>query len=279
MTSREVLRAAAQELTEAGVPDADYDAGLLMERITGEPALQIRAGMTKDLTESENEAFQELIHRRCNREPLQYLLGDTVFLGNLYRVGSGVLIPRPETEMIAQEGIRWLRMRLPDNLLVLDLCCGSGCLGIAVKREVPEAAVTLTDLCEDALAIAKENAVRLKADCEILQGDLFTPVSGRKFDLIISNPPYIPSSECDHLQEEVQWEPRTALDGGADGLDFYRRIAEEAPKHLRSPGYLVLEIGYGEAESVEAMLRAGGAMKVHTEKDFSGIPRMVCGAY
>ena len=279
MTSREVLRAAAQELTEAGVPDADYDAGLLMERITGEPALQIRAGMTKDLTETENEAFQELIHRRCNREPLQYLLGDTVFLGNLYRVGSGVLIPRPETEMIAQEGIRWLRMRLPDNLLVLDLCCGSGCLGIAVKREVPEAAVTLTDLCEDALAIAKENAVRLKADCEILQGDLFTPVSGRKFDLIISNPPYIPSSECDHLQEEVQWEPRTALDGGADGLDFYRRIAEEAPKHLRSPGYLVLEIGYGEAESVEAMLRAGGAMKVHTEKDFSGIPRMVCGAY
>ena len=279
MTSREVLRAAAQELTEAGVPDADYDAGLLMERITGEPALQIRAGMTKDLTETENEAFQELIHRRCNREPLQYLLGDTVFLGNLYRVGSGVLIPRPETEMIAQEGIRWLRMRLPDNLLVLDLCCGSGCLGIAVKREVPEAAVTLTDLCEDALAIAKENSVRLKADCEILQGDLFTPVSGRKFDLIISNPPYIPSSECDHLQEEVQWEPRTALDGGADGLDFYRRIAEEAPKHLRSPGYLVLEIGYGEAESVEAMLRAGGAMKVHTEKDFSGIPRMVCGAY
>lgn len=279
MTSRETLRAAARKLKEAGVPDADYDAGLLMESITGEPALKIRAGMTKDLTEKENAAFQELIRRRGNREPLQYLLGDTVFLGEMYRVGSGVLIPRPETEMIAREGIRWLKQRLPGDLAALDLCCGSGCLGISVKRQIPEAAVTLTDLSGEALAIARDNARRLEADCEVLQGDLFQPVSGRRFDLIVSNPPYIPSAECDTLQEEVRWEPRTALDGGDDGLDFYRRIAESAQRHLRSPGYLVLEIGYGEEEPVEAMLKAGGATNVHTEKDFSGIPRMVCGVY
>lgn len=137
----------------------------------------------------------------------------------------------------------------------------------------------MTDLSGEALTIARENAERLRADCEILQGDLFAPVSGRTFDLILSNPPYIPAAELNSLQEEVRREPRMALDGGGDGLDYYRRIALEAPQHLRTPGYLILEIGYGEGDAVKTLLRAGGAARVHTEKDFSGIPRMVCGIY
>ncbi len=281
MTGRERLRAAARALEAAGVPDPDYDAGLLMERITGEPALKIRSGIGGGMTEPQERAFQEMIRRRMNREPLQYLLGDAVFLGALFRGGPGVLIPRPETEMIAGEGIRLLRERSGAHNVptVLDLCCGSGCLGISVRRAVPEARVTLTDLSPEALKAAEENAAALEAECEILQGDLFAPVAGRRFDLILSNPPYIPSEACDSLQPEVMREPRSALDGGADGLDFYRRIAAEAPLHLFRPGYLVLEIGYGEAEAVADLLLAGGAETIYTEKDFSGITRMIRAAY
>lgn len=193
----------------------------------------------------------------------------------------GVLIPRPETEMIAEEAIRLLgaRDKTAGAPAVLDLCCGSGCLGISVKRAFPEAEVTLTDLSPIAVETAGENAARLRADCEILRGDLFAPVSGRRFDLILSNPPYIPADECGTLQAEVLREPRMALDGGTDGLDFYRRIAAEAGSHLRRPGFLLLEIGYGEAEAVEALLLAGGAERVHTDRDFSGIPRRVCAEY
>ena len=276
MTARETLLSAARALREAGVPDPEYDAGLLLSRVTGEPPLNLRAGFGRILSEAETAAFQALLSRRKNREPLQYLLGDAVFLGDFYLVGPGTLIPRPETEMLAEAGAAWLRRGgAAAEADVLDLCCGSGCLGIAVRRKCPGSRCTLTDLSPKALSFARANAERLAPDCRILAGDLFEPVRDAKFDLILSNPPYIPSGACETLQPEVTREPRGALDGGADGLDFYRRIAREAPAHLKPGGLLLLEIGFGQAEDVESLLRAHGLRAVKTEKDFAGIPRMV----
>ncbi len=263
------------------MPDPDYDAGLLMEMVTGEPALKLRSGLGDALTDEQISAYEGLIQKRKDRIPLQYLLGNTVFMGDLYKVRPGVLIPRPETEMIAEEAIRLLRegAMSTGEPAVLDLCCGSGCLGISVKRAFPAARITLTDMSPIALETARENAERLGADCEMLQGDLFETVTGRKFDLVLSNPPYIPAEECGRLQAEVMQEPRMALDGGRDGLDFYRRIAAEAGTYLRRPGFLILEIGYGEAKAVEALLLSGGAGKVQTDRDFSGIPRRIRAEY
>ena len=280
MISRELLRAAARELEAAGVPDPAYDAGQLLAKVTGMPALELRAGFAEISAEQE-ASFRALMDRRKAREPLQYLLGDTVFLGRSFQVRPGVLIPRPETEMLAESAIRWVRersLRVP-HPEVLDLCCGSGCIGISVQLQCPQIRCTMTDLSPEALAVTRENAERLQAACEILSGDLFEAAAGRTFDLILSNPPYIPGAECDALQAEVMREPRMALDGGADGLGFYRRIAAEAPGHLKPGGCLMLEIGYGEREAVETLLRQGGAVSVRTEKDFSGIPRMTASTY
>ena len=222
--------------------------------------------------------FRELIERRKQREPLQYIEGRTVFRGRNYTVRPGVLIPRPETALLsvwAEERLKGLEK----EPAVLDLCCGSGCLGISLKLEMPRIRCVLTDLSPEAAALSRENAEALGADCEILRGDLFGPVRDRKFDLIVSNPPYIPTEGCTCLQAEVLREPRMALDGGEDGMDFYRRIAAEAPGHLKPGGCLMLEIGYGEREDVETLLKQGGAVSVRTEKDYSGSPRMTVATY
>ena len=285
MTSRELLLRSARALREAGVPDPEYDAACLLAFVTGRPPLELRAGFGNDISEEQTSVFFALLERRKAREPLQYLLGNTVFLGNVFSVRPGVLIPRPETEMLAEKAIRWVTEHLPRiraagrEPAVLDLCCGTGCLGISVRMKIPEAQCTLTDLSPEALVCAGENAVRLSAACRILSGDLFEPVRDEKFDLILSNPPYIPGRECDILQPEVLREPRLALDGGADGLDFYRRIAAEAPARLHPGGCLLLEIGYGEETEVRALLMNHGANCVESEKDFSGIPRMLAAGY
>ena len=161
---------------------------------------------------------------------------------------------------------------------VLDLCCGSGCIGVSVKLARPDAQVTLTDASEGALAVAQENARRLGAQADFRLGDLFSPVEGA-FDAILSNPPYIPAADCLTLQEEVRREPLMALDGGADGLDFYRRIAAQAPSHLTDGGVLLLEIGWDQGDTVPALLRQAGFADVRAHEDFQGILRTVEGVW
>ena len=294
MTARTLLLDAARRLKEAGVPDAAYDAAILLSRVTGEPPLQLRAGFDLIVAEEQLQAFEALMVRRMAREPLQYLLGDALFLGMPFRVRPGVLIPRPETELLARSAIRWIAKREEGKNLsgmdtphregkrktrVLDLCCGSGCLGISVAKHCPAADCTLSDYSPQALAVARENAEQLGVRCLFLEGDLFAPMAEQRFDLILSNPPYIPSGACDTLQPEVCREPRMALDGGADGLDFYRRIAREAPAHLYSGGSVMLEVGDGEAEAVERLLLDHGARRCEAAEDFAGISRMVFADY
>ena len=277
MNSRDVLKQASEELRASGVPDPEFDSAWMLSEMTGIPPLNLRAGMNIELTEDMESGFHGMVSRRKEREPLQYLLGSAVFCGTEFLIGQGVLIPRPETELLAE----WTLERLRDRpeAKVLDLCCGSGCLGLTIARRIKGAEVTLTDLSPDALRWAERNRDRLGLRCEILCGDLFSTVRERKFDCVVSNPPYIPTAECGSLQPEVLREPEMALDGGADGLDFYRRIAAEVPGFLNPGGFVMMEVGSGQAESVSKLMDAAGAGKTEIRNDYAGIPRMVLGEY
>ena len=212
-----------------------------------------------------------LVSRRLTRQPLQYLLNTQPFLGRDFYVDERVLIPRPETELLAERAIAALREH--PHPIALDLCCGSGALAVSMALEVPGAQVHAADLSPDALAVTAKNAELLGASVTLHQGDLFAAVPEIAFDVIVSNPPYIPSADCLTLQEEVRREPMMALDGGTDGLNFYRRIASDAPKFLRPGGVLLLEVGFDQAEAVMALLADFADVQAH--EDYQHIPRMI----
>lgn len=268
----EACRAAAAQLRAAGVPDPAWDSGQLMSRVTGLAPLMARLSERK-LTAEEAAAFDALVQRRLQREPLQYILGTQDFCGRSFAVDGRVLIPRPETELLAERAVRALQDFGP-GAHALDLCCGSGCLGITLALEAPSAQVDMADLSEDALAVTRKNAERLGAQVSLLRGDLWDAVDARQYQLIVSNPPYIPDADCLALQAEVMREPPMALKGGMDGLDFYRRIAAGLRKHLLPGGVLLLEVGFDQAERVAELLRAAGC-ETACHEDYQHILRMV----
>ncbi len=273
MTPRDAIRSAASALAACDIPDSLYDASQLLSFITGRPALSLRLDSESSLPEEVLTAFRALCARREKREPLQYIVGTVSFLAHEFRTDPRALIPRPETELLAERVIEIVK-NLPCRN-VLDLCCGTGCIGISVALACPACAVTLSDLSPDALALAEENAALLGASVSFLQGDLFAPAADRLFDLIVSNPPYIPAEECLHLQAEVLQEPPMALDGGTDGLDFYRRIALEAPSHLTAGGQLLVECGDGEADAVSSLFQKAGLQLTGIYADYQSLPRFV----
>ena len=268
----EACRAAAAQLRTAGVPDPAWDSGQLMSRVTGLAPLMARLS-ERELTAEEAAAFDALVQRRLQREPLQYILGTQDFCGRSFAVDGRVLIPRPETELLAERAVRALRGFAP-GAHALDLCCGSGCLGITLALEAPSAQVDMADLSEDALAVTRKNADRLGAQVSLLRGDLWDAVRARQYQLIVSNPPYIPDADCLALQAEVMREPPMALKGGMDGLDFYRRIAAGLREHLLPGGVLLLEVGFDQAERVAELLRAAGC-ETACHEDYQHILRMV----
>lgn len=268
----EACRAAAAQLRTAGVPDPAWDSGQLMSRVTGLAPLMARLS-ERELTAEEAAVFDALVQRRLQREPLQYILGTQDFCGRSFAVDGRVLIPRPETELLAERAVRALQDFGP-GAHALDLCCGSGCLGITLALEVPSAQVDMADLSEDALAVTRKNAERLGAQVSLLRGDLWDAVDARQYQLIVSNPPYIPDDDCLALQAEVMREPPMALKGGMDGLDFYRRIAAGLRKHLLPGGVLLLEVGFDQAERVAELLRAAGC-ETACHEDYQHILRMV----
>ena len=274
-TPRDLILASARQLAQAGVPDPAVDASLLLSHLTGKPALMLRLDTETQLSEETVAAYQALTAKRAQRIPLQWLTGVQSFCGHGFAVSPDVLIPRPETGMLVERVIALGKDRT--DFALLDLCCGSGCIAVSCKLGLPGAEVIASDLSEQALAIAKLNAERLGANVGFLCGDLFGAVGAKRFDVIVSNPPYIPTEVCSELQAEVQREPLMALDGGTDGLDFYRRIAEEAGHHLKPDGVLLLEIGIGESEEVSRLLRDNGFLDIRVTEDFAGIPRMMEG--
>lgn len=209
------------------------------------------------------------VKRRLKGAPLQYVLGETCFYGLDFKTDARALIPRFDTETVAEAAIKEAQNR--DKPTVLDLCTGSGAIAVAIKHNVPDSIVTATDVSVDATNLCRENADSNGCDIEILAGSMFLPVKGRKFDIIVSNPPYIQSGAIAELDKEVrEYEPTIALDGGADGFDFYRDIASAADKHLNKNGVLVLEVGAGQAEQTARLL--GDKYEVSFVKDMNNPP-------
>ena len=271
MNPRALLKATASAFRNAGIPDPEVDAALLLSHVTGQQPLSLRLDMTTVLSDDVLTRFDALVSRRLTRQPLQYLLHTQPFLGRDFYVDERVLIPRPETELLAERAIAALRAN--PHPVALDLCCGSGALAVSMALEMPGAQVHAADLSPDALAVTAKNAELLGASVTLHQGDLFAAVPEIAFDVIVSNPSYIPSADCLTLQEEVRREPMMALDGGADGLDFYRQIARSAPHFLRPGGVLLLEVGFDQAEAVMALL--ADFADVQAYEDYQHIPRMI----
>lgn len=250
ITVFQALRTGEQRLLLHQVPDARLDAEYLLAGVLHMPRLSLLLEKQRLLSEEESAAYDAFLSRREAREPLQYILEEQSFMGLSFRTDKRALIPRNDTEAVCEEALRHIRGKMH----VLDLCTGTGAIGIAIKKLRPGCNVTLSDLSGDALSLAKENALRLQADVRILQGDLFSPVNGEKFHVIVSNPPYIPLTFKGTLQKEVEKEPAMALFAGDDGLDFYRRIARKAPEYLLETGVLVLECGDDQAAAVAALM-------------------------
>ena len=275
MTPRELLRSTSEDFSRCGVPDPLNDASWILSHICGRSPLSLRLDDRTELDSSVLIAFRAMAARRARREPLQYILGETPFCGLSFLTDPRVLIPRPETELLCE----WASELLSGTgcASVLDLCCGSGCIGIALKHMVPSASVTLSDLSKEALALAAENASRLCADVRLVCGDLFDPLPGELFSMIVTNPPYIRTDECASLQKEIRFEPLSALCGGQDGLDFYRRICREAPGHLHPRGTLLMELGDGEAHAVHQMMESAGFTGIEIRRDLNHLERMISG--
>ena len=251
MTIREVLKAATARLEAAGVPNPDYDAAVMLGHVLSEDALMLRASSWKEMPQQKLEGYEAIIARREAREPMQYILGSTGFMGLEFHVEPGVLIPRPDTEILCEEALR----RLAPGARVLDIGTGSGVLAVSIAKLGKDAQVTAVDVSDTALAIAAGNAEKNGANVRFVRSDCFAALAGEKFDMIVSNPPYINSEEMAQLMPEVCQEPELALFGGEDGLDFYRRISREAGAYLHDGGCLLFEIGWQQKDAVSDLLR------------------------
>ena len=251
MTIREALRAATARLTQASVPDADVDASYLLASVLKEDTLAMRINGHRELTEEQRAAFGQLCGRRAAREPLQYILGETEFMGLTFHVEPGVLIPRADTEILVEKALELMR----PGARVLDIGTGSGAIAISLAKLGKSARVTAVDVSDKALEIARKNAESNGANVEFIKSDCFSALNGRKYDMIVSNPPYISDDEMRGLMPEVKLEPELALFGGADGLDFYRRISREAPGYLNEGGWLLFEIGWLQKDAVSALVQ------------------------
>lgn len=268
------LRAAQVCLADMGMADAHADATWLMAHVMGE---RTRAGLLQrggePLREAERETFDGLVARRMAGEPLQYIIGSQPFMGHDFLVDPRVLIPRPETEELCALALARIPLDAPAR--VLDMGTGSGALAVSVALARPRARVVAVDISTDALCVARENALRLHAErVRFVHSDLLAALTEETFDVILSNPPYIARHCLENLQTEVRCEPQSALDGGIDGLDFYRSLAQEAPLHLLPGGYLLVEIGFDQASAVSALFEGAiGPVAVHN--DLQGLPRVV----
>ena len=279
---RTLLRQGERLLRRRAKPDPCEDAGtdafLLMEKATGLTRTDYPLKKDQPYPPQERAEYLALLRRRAAGEPVQYILGEWDFMGLTFAVGPGVLIPRPETELLAETAIACLRGRQKPR--VLELCGGSGCIAIAVAKALPQAEITVLELSGDAMSYLQKNIARHGVkNVTAVQGDALSPpptIAGR-YDAILSNPPYIARSELPTLQREVRREPAMALDGGADGLDFYRGFNRIYPKMLTDGGLLLYEIGEEQGDAVAALLREAGLERVSVLRDLYGLPRDVLG--
>lgn len=256
---------------QKGVDAPRLTAELLLASALGCDRVRLYLDFDKPMGEPELARFRELVKRRADGEPTAYLTGAREFWGRRFAVDARVLVPRPETELLVEAALA----ALPEGGAALDLGTGSGAIAISLALGRPGARVTAVDLSADALAVAAANAAALQAGVTFLEGDLFSPLAaGTRFDVIASNPPYVPTGELAGLQREVRREPRLALDGGPDGLAVLRRVVEAAPRWLSPGGTLLLEMHESHLESLPALCRAAGFAEAEARRDLAGLPRL-----
>ena len=275
MTVNELYRQGAEMLDYAFVENAFFDARWLVEKALGINSTQFALKKDKQVSKKDEVEFLSLIRRRIAGEPLQYILGEWEFMGYPFLVGEGVLIPRPETELLADFAKDLLKDK--KSPVVFDLCSGSGCIAISVAKLLPKAKVYAVEKSGDALGYLKKNVKLNKAkNVEIISGDIADRrlLQGIVPDLILSNPPYIKSEEIPTLQKEVLREPSMALDGGADGLDFYKILAADWLSRLPKGGVMAVECGEAQAEDISQLFFLAGGV-TDTINDLSGIQRVV----
>ena len=273
MTIREAVQKAKKCLEAHQVPDYEIDALLLLQSVCGIDRARYYACAGEELPDADR--YLEKVLLRAGRIPLQQITGEQYFCGLKFIVTEDVLCPRPETELLVEEALK----KMKEGGRFLDLCTGSGCIAVSLLCLGKDLTGCGCDLSAAALRIASENAKLhgVTDRLELLQGDLFDAVCGT-YDMIVSNPPYIAAGKIDTLMEEVKdHEPRMALDGGMDGLDFYRRILKDAAVHLNPKGWLLMEIGYDQADAVRSMFDEDRYEQVRVLKDLAGLDRVVCG--
>jgi release factor glutamine methyltransferase len=274
-TILEVLRWTIGRFERQGIESARLDAELLATKAFARTRVELYTHYDQPLDEAELASYRALVQRRLAGESVAYILGHKEFWSIDFEVDARVLVPRPDTETLVEQALEVLA-KLDKPARIADIGTGSGAIAIALKKERPGDEVFAVDASPDALAVAQANAARLKLAVAFLQGDLVSPLEGR-FDLVVSNPPYIPSGEIDSLSAEVRNEPRMALDGGMDGLDLVRRLVQGAIGLLADDGWLAMEIGSGQAEAAMNILRDAGYRHVGSRRDLAGIERVVFG--
>ena len=274
MTYRELVKEAGEMLKNAGIEDADTEALEFLLACKDWTRTAFLLQREENIPEEEYQDIYAKLKLRASRVPLQQITGKAWFFGRLYTVSQDVLIPRLDTEILVSEVLKKLPGR---DLSVLDLCTGSGCIAVTLKLDGAYRMVSASDISPSALRIAELNAKNLGAEISFYESDLLDEVYGR-YDAIVSNPPYITEAEFGGLAPEVKdHDPRLALYGGRDGLDYYRRIAEETPGHLSRPGRIFLEIGAAQGKAVERLLSDAGFRDIHVIKDLAGLDRVVTG--
>lgn len=282
-TYRELYEEGRRILEQAGLPDAALDARFLLEEVCGTNLQTLLVFPEKKVTEEEVKQYRAFVQRRKDREPTAMILGEWDFMGLTFRLNKSTLIPEQDTEVLVETALEELKRRGLGEapLRILDLCTGSGCILLSLLHELRNAGGLGTDLSEEALEAARENAVclGLQERGTFRQGDLWEPVGDERFDLIVSNPPYVPTDVIPTLEPEVRCgEPYAALDGGEDGLVFYRRIMEEAAGHLKPSGIIIVESGFDEAAQIAALMQDQKLRGIRTVKDYGGLDRVVLGA-
>lgn len=274
MTFREVLLSGEKQLAEAGITDAKNDAWLLLAMASKIDHTFYYMHIDEEMPPESQHEFDMLIRKRSERVPLQYITGQQEFMGIPFRVNTNVLIPRQDTETLVEEALKLVQ----PGMKIMDMCTGSGCILISILKNAHGVQGIGYDISKQAINVAKENAKLNEIDAQFERSDLFDDVMETQFDMLVSNPPYIPTEEIGTLMPEVaDFEPREALDGKEDGLFFYRKIIAECCEYLKPGAYVLFEIGYDQGEAVSAMMEATGFAEVRVIKDLARNDRVVSG--
>lgn len=276
-TIQELLQLGKEKLDNSGNEYSKYERKVLLEEVLGCNYMYMLTNPEEEVSSDKQAHYLDYIKKRCEHYPLQYLLGYAHFMDYTFLVNENVLIPRNDTEILVELVNEILNKKEGEKVSLLDLCCGSGCIGISLKLYHKDILLTLSDVSKEALEVTRKNLEKHNVTANVVCGNLFSGISS-KMDMIVCNPPYIEKDVINTLSIEVkEYEPHLALDGGIDGLDFYRQITKDSLNHLNKQGFLFFEIGYNQGSAVKHLMEENGFFDVFIKKDYAGLDRVVYG--